>query len=213
MFFGSAFAIAQYGRGLFLSSGDTMMVVLVSAEPATGSDGDVAGRQVHHASAADDQVVRAKPIEHTINDVPAVQNEMPVDVRAAPETIAKGLSGQVSKKAAAGKNDRGSAPSVIGAGEGMAAQSGGIPPEDWASLAAAIERTKNYPRLARERGIEGVVRVRFRLTSFGTVEKIEIVQSSGSPILDEASISTVYRAAPMHYVSGWVEMPMKYVLK
>ncbi len=84
---------------------------------------------------------------------------------------------------------------------------------EWALIAASIERTKNYPRLARERGIEGMVRLRFRLTSSGAVEKLEIVQSSGSEILDSASIGAVYRAAPLPYVSGWVEMPMKYVLK
>ena len=64
-----------------------------------------------------------------------------------------------------------------------------------------------------ERGIEGVVRLRFRLAPSGAVEKIEIIQSSGYDILDNASVGAVYRAVPMPYVSGWIEMPMKYVLK
>jgi len=88
-----------------------------------------------------------------------------------------------------------------------------IAPEQWSLIVSAIERTKNYPRLARERGIEGEVRLRFRINPVGAVEKIEIVESSGSEILDNASVRAVYRAAPMPAVSGWIEMPMKYVLK
>jgi TonB family protein len=67
--------------------------------------------------------------------------------------------------------------------------------------------------MARERGIEGVVRLRFRLKPSGDVERVEIAGSSGYDILDTASIRTVYRASPMPYVNGWVEVPMAYVLK
>ena len=76
-----------------------------------------------------------------------------------------------------------------------------------------IERVKNYPRLARERGVEGVVRLRFLLKTSGAVEKIEILESSGSELLDHASVRAVSQAAPMPYVSGWVEVPIVYVLK
>lgn len=67
--------------------------------------------------------------------------------------------------------------------------------------------------MARERGIQGVVRVRFKLRPSGDVETVEIVKSSGYDILDAATIRTVYRAGPMPYVNGWVEVPMAYVLK
>jgi len=100
-----------------------------------------------------------------------------------------------------------------GSVSGSEAGFGLIPPERWSSIVSAIERTKNYPRLARERGIEGVVRLRFRINSDGAIEKIEIVESSGSEILDKASIRAVYRAAPMPAVSGWIEIPIKYLLK
>ena len=78
---------------------------------------------------------------------------------------------------------------------------------------SSIERVKSYPRLARERGIEGVVRLRFRVRPQGGVERVEIVRSSGSEILDTASVSTLYRAGPMPYVNGWVEVPIAYVLR
>jgi len=90
-------------------------------------------------------------------------------------------------------------------------------PGEWSLLAEAIERAKQYPRMARERGIEGVVWLRVKLAPSGAVEKIEIAESSGSEILDKAAIETVYRAtattaAP--YVSDdWVKFPMRYVLK
>ena len=84
---------------------------------------------------------------------------------------------------------------------------------EYLGLVEAIERVKKYPRLARERGMEGVVRLRFMLNPSGGVDAVEVVKSSGYEILDSASISAVYRAVPMPYVNGWVEMPMRYVLK
>lgn len=88
-----------------------------------------------------------------------------------------------------------------------------ISAEQWALIEAAIERTKNYPRLARERGIQGVTLIRFKVKPSGDVESTEILKSSGSEILDAASIRTVYSAAPLPYVRGWIEVPMAYVLK
>jgi TonB family protein len=232
MVFGSALAIAQHGRGLFLSSVDTITVALVSPGPTSG-DGRGAqaghmrtaapirneGGEVKNEAPAEpirNQVKAAKnevSAETIMSQVTTVKNEITSDRHAGPETTSMPLSGQITRNEDFGKGSPGSAPATSGSGEVMSAQSGGISSEEWANLAAAIERTKNYPRLARERGIEGVVRLRFRLTSSGTVEKIEVVHSSGSEILDNASIGAVYRAAPLPYVSGWVDMPMKYELK
>jgi TonB family protein len=112
-----------------------------------------------------------------------------------------------------GQTDGGQITASAGPGIGVEPGFGIIAPEQWSSIVSAIERTKNYPRLARERGIEGVVRLRFRINPEGAIEKIEIVESSGSEILDNASVRAVYRAAPLPVVSGWIEMPIKYVLK
>jgi TonB family protein len=231
IFFGSAFAVALYGRGLF-KSGDMIMVALVSPGPISGNGMEAVSSHKLASTPSTNQVDAVKnekltePItnqadaaknekltEPITNQVDAAKNEKATDVYEEPETTPVLLSGQIPKNTDFGIDASGLSPKTSGAGNSISAQFGGISPEEWANLAAAIERTKNYPRLARERGIEGVVRVRFRLTSSGTVEKIEIVKSSGSVILDNASISTVYRAAPMPHVSGWVEMPMKYVLK
>ncbi len=216
MVFGSAFAVALYGRGLFMASGDTIMVALVSPGPISGNGtGAVSSHKLASTPITNqvDELMNEKPIKPRTNQVDAAKNEKVTDVHAEQEMTSMRLSGQTANNADFGIDASGLSPTTLGGGNSISAQFGGISPEEWANLAAAIERTKNYPRLARERGIEGVVRVRFRLTSSGTVEKIEIVKSSGSEILDNASISTVYRAAPMPHVSGWVEMPMKYVLK
>jgi len=91
--------------------------------------------------------------------------------------------------------------------------SGFIAPEQWQLIQTAIEKVKTYPRMARERGIEGVVRVRFRLDPSGSIERVEVTKSSGHTILDAASVNTVYRAGPLPYVNGWVDVPIAYVLK
>lgn len=202
MVFESAFAVAQYGRVLFLSSGDSMMVALVSPRQTSSKE---EGSLPHNA-------LSAAP---TSKQTDEVKGENPADMHSEPDAAPTQLPGQITKNGDATRHDPGPTPSASGGGQGMlaSAQFGIASPPEWAMLAAAIERTKVYPRLARERGIEGVVRLRFRLTSSGSVAKLEILQSSGYEILDSASIGAVYRAAPMPYVSGWVEMPMKYVLK
>jgi periplasmic protein TonB len=232
MVFGSAFAVARYGRAPFLSSGDTIMVTLVSPGLTSGNErGAISSHvlavapitnQVHAAKNKKptepitnqvDAAKNEKPTEQAMNQVNAAKTEMATEGHMEPDAESMQLSGHTTKNGNSGIDGLEPAQSASGTGHGIPAQFGVTSPEEWALLAAAIERTKNYPRLARERGIEGVVRLRFRLNSSGTVEKIEIVQSSGSEILDSASISAVYRAAPMPYVNGWVEIPMKYVLK
>lgn len=90
---------------------------------------------------------------------------------------------------------------------------GVIPPEAWERIKAALDRARYYPRLARRRGIEGEVRLRFRISPAGEVEKVEILKGSGHALLDSASIRTVYRAAPLPYVEGWLEVPLSFVLQ
>ena len=98
-------------------------------------------------------------------------------------------------------------------GAGRVSGIGVVSAEQWAVIESQIERAKNYPRMARERGIQGVVRVRFKLKPSGDVDRVEIASSSGYDVLDDASVKTVYRASPMPYVNGWLEVPMTYVLK
>jgi TonB family protein len=69
-----------------------------------------------------------------------------------------------------------------------------------------IEKAKLYPRAARKMGIEGKAAVRFKLKPDGKVASAEVVESSGSDILDKASLETVQRAAPLPYKEGWLKV-------
>ena len=75
-----------------------------------------------------------------------------------------------------------------------------------------IEQARTYPEPARRRGIQGTVDLRFRIAADGTVEAFEILRSSGSRILDEASEQTIRRAAPYPRVPGWIRLPLSYRL-
>jgi TonB family protein len=143
----------------------------------------------------------------------AVRLEHPADLNAASEVLVAAqtaVTGFINDDA--GTDVQGQAIASEGAG-GEDARRGFIAPQQWTAIQAAIERTKDYPRLARERGVEGIVYLRFRLSSAGSVEAVEVMKSSGYEILDTASIRAVYRAAPMPSVQGWIEVPIAYVLK
>ena len=100
-----------------------------------------------------------------------------------------------------------------GDGGEVGSRAGILTPNQWQLIQAALERAKNYPRMARERGIEGVVHVRFRILPSGDVEHVEILKSSGHAILDSASVKTVYQSRPLPHVTGWVEVPISYELR
>jgi protein TonB len=68
----------------------------------------------------------------------------------------------------------------------------------WESeLVAHIERFKRYPVEARAHGTQGRVRVAFTVDHEGRVRSSRIVQSSGSPELDEESLAMLTRAQPL----------------
>ncbi|HVW54335.1 MAG TPA: TonB family protein [Rhizobiaceae bacterium] len=59
-----------------------------------------------------------------------------------------------------------------------------------------LRRALRYPRDAGSRRLRGVAEVRFVVSSGGNVGGIQLVVSSGSPILDQAALEAVKRAAP-----------------
>ncbi|MCX5906190.1 MAG: energy transducer TonB [Deltaproteobacteria bacterium] len=69
-----------------------------------------------------------------------------------------------------------------------------------------IEAAKKYPRMARRMGIEGKTLVRFKMRPNGSFEAVEILESSGSEILDKASLQTVHDAAPLPFKDGWLKV-------
>jgi TonB family protein len=75
-----------------------------------------------------------------------------------------------------------------------------------AEILRRIEAAKRYPRMARKMGVEGRAAVRFKLAPNGKVEAVELLETSGSEVLDQASLETVHRAAPLPYKDGWLRV-------
>jgi TonB family protein len=207
--FGSAIAFAQFGRGALRGHREVTVVSLLG--PGSGTQGRASQSRAHREVFPGR---RSEAMHEAASS--AAQPETLAERQAARE---EGPSPDVRNNDHAGIHDAGDAGALHGqTGEGPArsgpdTQFGLVPAEQWAVIVSSLERVKTYPRLARERGIQGVAHVRFKLRTTGDVETVEIVKSSGYDILDTASIRTVYRAAPMPYVSGWVEVPMAYILK
>jgi TonB family protein len=185
LIFGTALAFAQYGGGLLGGNFDSTTVALVGS-------GELTGPQRPKSS-----VERTARISRDV--VQSNRSTRPQDKQ--PEE--NGSDGERIEQ-------QGDGP---GSGQGPGAGFGLFSPAQWQLVQAALERAKSYPRMARERGIQGVVRLKFRLRPSGEVESVEVVQSSGHEILDAASVRTVFRAGPLPYIQGWVEVPMSYVLK
>lgn len=91
----------------------------------------------------------------------------------------------------------------MGGGDGVAA----------ARLRAAIQSRIVYPAEAVRRGLEGEVLLRIRIGTGGSPGEIRVAKSSGARILDEAARRGVVRAAPLPSAPGWVEVPVRFLLR
>ncbi len=199
--FGTGLVFSRYSAGLLSGHREPIMVSLVGWG-GNAADGRSAKEQRQRRS-------RARVAQESSTSLPEqTESRSPI-----PETMPAATSGADETPSGGGDHVMDNTTGHSAEGQAGGAEFGLISSEQWAVIVSSIERVKNYPRFARERGIEGVVHVRFRLRPQGDVDRIEIVKSSGSEILDESSIRTVYRAAPMPYVNGWVEVPIVYVLK
>ncbi len=214
---GGAIAFAQFTGVIILRYPDIVSVSLVPLGTASTSETDIERHQNirHHPAQKvfDDQPdIRNHPEQKSFENRPAEQQRISnTDLQPAANEHDNADRSAVND----GNNGGGvvQTTTTIGTDQNGSGSIGVIALEQWAAIDSAIRRNKHYPRVARERGIQGVVRLRFILNQSGAVDKIEILQSSGSEVLDDASIQAVYRAAPMPYVHGWVEIPIAYVLK
>jgi TonB family protein len=83
-----------------------------------------------------------------------------------------------------------------------------------------IESARRYPREARQAGYEGTVVISFRINLDGSLGEVEVIRSSGYPILDRAAVMTIKRAAPFPSLEGYIagdsltlEVPITFRLK
>src|SRR5262245_19943171 len=69
---------------------------------------------------------------------------------------------------------------------------------NWKSqLVAQLERNKRYPSEAQSRGEQGIAQLAFSVDRSGGVHNARILRSSGSNLLDQATLALVARAAPL----------------
>lgn len=68
-------------------------------------------------------------------------------------------------------------------------------------LEGAVDAAKSYPRIARERGWQGTVKLRVRFLPGGSLGQVEVVDSSGFAVLDEHALRMV-RAAELPPIPG-----------
>ncbi len=156
-------------------------------------------------------VVESKLVEPTPEPEPELLKpvvELPPDPAPQPELTAalpppKPVEKKVEKKkraasvarapSAAGiKADRPAAPMP-----GASARDPNARPNWTSQLVSRLERHKRYPSEAQARGETGIVRLAFSVDRSGGVHNARIVGSSGSSILDRATLSLIERAAPM----------------
>jgi len=85
---------------------------------------------------------------------------------------------------------------------------------DWRQrLRDRIERAKQYPPEARRQGMEGTTEVEFQVAKDGSVKEVMVVRSSGFPLLDQASMETIRRAAPLPVIPGTIRIAISYRLR
>ena len=69
---------------------------------------------------------------------------------------------------------------------------------NWKSaLVARLERYKRYPAEAQARGLQGVTQLAFSVDRQGGVHRARILRSSGSSLLDRATLALLARAQPL----------------
>jgi protein TonB len=70
-----------------------------------------------------------------------------------------------------------------------------------------------YPQAARERGLQGVARIQFRVDPAGRAAEVITVESSGSPMLDTAAEQAARDARDLPQLYGWVRIPVRFALE
>ncbi len=129
-----------------------------------------------------------KPSEKRVEKPVEKQVEKPAEKkRQQKHTTLASMPSAADKKAA-----RAAAPV-----RGAASRNPDAAPNWRSSLVARLERYKRYPPEAQSRGEHGVAQLAFRVDRSGGVHTPRIVRSSGSNLLDAATLALVERAAPL----------------
>ena len=84
--------------------------------------------------------------------------------------------------------------------------------ERLAIIRERIQRALEYPPLARLRESDGDALIRFEIDHTGVAHGIQVVRSSGYPLLDASAVRAVENADPLPWVYGPLEVPVRFDL-
>jgi protein TonB len=90
-----------------------------------------------------------------------------------------------------------SATRAVAPASGAASHDPNAVPQWKTALVTRLERYKRYPSEAQARGDEGVAQLAFTVDRSGGVHNARIVRSSGSSLLDRATLDLIARAQPL----------------
>jgi periplasmic protein TonB len=72
-------------------------------------------------------------------------------------------------------------------------------------LKQLIESQWEYPELAQRYGLQGRLAVEFTIGAHGQLERLRVVRSSGSQLLDEEALRAITAAAPFPPIPSWIK--------
>ncbi len=176
-------------------------------EPLKASD---MAERVKQVEAAESRIQSATPV---VTNAPAVAANTPAPAAITPSDAGDGAAvqaGGTAGSASGGAEAAGSGGGVSGAGStgnagtGSGAEAGGgsgagsgpgegngSGPFDRDGFWAAVNANKEYPYMAIQRNIEGVVTVQCTLTASGSIQDVSVASSSGYSVLDKAAVAAV----------------------
>jgi len=129
---------------------------------------------------------------------PEPKKQKPVKKKAIrPKSGEDGAAVAAQKKGQADGAEAAKASTAQGKKGAFSRQSGNAAVSNYKGKVRAklVRASRNPPRAARQ-GVTGVPWVRFTVLASGAVSGLAIAKSSGSPLLDEAILNAVNRAAP-----------------
>tara|TARA_R110002124_G_scaffold10096_10_gene50950 strand:+ start:4502 stop:5527 length:1026 start_codon:yes stop_codon:yes gene_type:complete len=189
---------------------------LVALAPSTVQPAETAAVPVEIAQTIEPVSVadfNAAPVPHTLSfERPSRPTQRPRAEQPRPPTQAArqaGNGGANNADAAASKATSGQQGAVGGGGTADIAR--------WEQqVRRAVANARRTPRAAR--GVTGEVLVSFTVSAGGSLSGVQIIASSGHPVLDQAARDTVTRAAPfppipagLGMASRTVKLPLGFV--
>jgi len=142
-----------------------------------------------------ENLMLAESAESSPDEISEVSPHIPPLIKGARhgefDTVAKSIA------APSGEHTK-----TIGSKYGVEGGTGSVNGEEMslfrAMVRTKIERSKFYPRWARERGFEGVVGVRFVVHPDGGVSDVTIVRPCHCEVLNKAACEAIMKAAPFN---------------